>query len=571
MVGAALVTLAVHLLALGAEEAAPKALETLLQTLSHIENPDAQANILRGMNASLKGRHGLAAPAGWDALYEKLKASPNEEVRRQAQALAVTFGGGAALAEMRKTLADAAADGPARQAALDSLLAVKDAPTLPLLLELAKQPGPLRAPALRGLANYDDTQVSGVLLGIFSGLDTGEKRDALNTLLARPASARAFLAAIDSKALTRAEISAPTARQLQDLHDSEIDGWMVKNWGAVRTSPADKQAQIAKLKAFVTTDSILRADASRGRAIFTQTCAICHTLFGYGAKIGPELPGSFEDIDYLLLNIVDPDAIIGKDYQQVLVHSKDGQIVSGILAADDNNAVTLKSLGGQITVQRADIASMEVSPHSLMPEGLITGLDEESVRDLFLYLRQRVQVPMLATPANAADFFNGNDLARWQVKHGEWKIETGELAGHGTDGKPASLVSEMVADDFVLAGQVKVTGETPAAEIAFRGRPNDPKFHGYSLSFGGPSRVNLWQYLQGGMPASIAGDAVIEAGKWVAFRVESHGKNAAVELNGRPVFRLEIASPTRNGFGLYVQGKDAELRVKDLKLEIAPK
>ena len=78
----------------------------LLQTLSHIESPDAQANILRGMNASLKGRHGLAAPAGWDALYEKLKSSPNEEVRRQAQALAVTFGGGAALAEMLKMLVD---------------------------------------------------------------------------------------------------------------------------------------------------------------------------------------------------------------------------------------------------------------------------------------------------------------------------------------------------------------------------------------------------------------------------------------------------------------------------------
>src|SRR5258708_18314093 len=238
---------------------------------------------------------------------------------------------------MRKMLANDAADGTAGQAALDSLLAAKDAETLPLLLEVAKQPGPLRDHAMRGLAEYDDARIAGMILGIFKTLDTTEKRDALDTLLARPASARAFLAAIDAQALTRAEISAPTARQLQDLHDPEVDKWMAKNWGAVRTSPADKQAQIAKLKTFVTTDSILRADASRGRAIFTQTCAICHTLFGYGAKIGPELPGFFEDIDYLLLNIGDPDAIIRKDYQQVLVHTRDGQTVSGITAADDNN------------------------------------------------------------------------------------------------------------------------------------------------------------------------------------------------------------------------------------------
>src|SRR5581483_1538521 len=137
--------------------------------------------------------------------------------------------------------------------------------------------GPLRDAALRGLASYDDAQVAPVILGIYKGLDTAEKRDALNTLLARPVSARAFLAAIDAQTLSRSEISAPTARQLQDLHDPEVDKWMEKNWGAVRTSPADKQAQIAKLKTFISTESILRADASRGRAIFTQTCAICHT------------------------------------------------------------------------------------------------------------------------------------------------------------------------------------------------------------------------------------------------------------------------------------------------------
>ena len=357
----------------------------------------------------------MSAPEGWDALYEKLEKSPNEEVRRLAQALGVCFGAESALGQMRKTLADDSADHAARQSALESLVAARDAKTLPLLLDLAKPPGPLRGPALSGLANYDDPKIAEVILGVFKTLDTTEKRDALNALLARHASAREFLAAIDAGTFAKTEINAPAARQLQDLHDSAVDAWLAKNWGAVRTSPADKQAQIARMKKFLSTDSILHADASRGRALFTQTCAICHTIFGYGAKIGPELPGSFEDVDYLLLNIVDPDAIIGKDYQQVLVHTKDGQTVSGIIASDDANAVSLKSLAGVVTVQRADITSMEVSPHSLMPEGLITGLDPQTVRDLFLYLRQRAQVPLLATRSTPRDFFNGNDLARWQA------------------------------------------------------------------------------------------------------------------------------------------------------------
>ena len=101
-------------------------------------------------------------------------------------------------------------------------------------------------------------------------------------------------------------------------------------------------------------------------------------------------------MDYLLQNILDPNAIIGKDYQQTFVQTKDGQIVSGIIVADDAAAVMLKTFAGLVTVQRADIASIEVSPNSLMPEGLLAVMDEESVRDLFLYLREKQQVPLPA-------------------------------------------------------------------------------------------------------------------------------------------------------------------------------
>ncbi len=298
---------------MGAQDAAPTALGVLVQALGKIENPEAQANILRGMNASLKGQRGVTVPAEWPALYEKLKASPREEVRQQAQALAAALGGGAALDGLRKTLADAAAKPNPRLAALDSLLATKDAPTLPLLLELAKAPGPLRAPALRGLAGFDDARIPAQILATYPALDAAEKHAALGTLLARTASASALLAAIDAQALDRTAITAPLARQLQGLRDAGIDAWLAKYWGTVRTSNAETQQQIATFKKFLTTDSILRANTSRSRALFTQTCALCHSISGEGAKLGPELPGAYEDVDYLLQNLVDPNSTIGKD------------------------------------------------------------------------------------------------------------------------------------------------------------------------------------------------------------------------------------------------------------------
>jgi len=394
--GIFLIVAAFGLVTVRAQESAR--LGVLVETLGKIENPEVQANILRGMNASLQGQRGVTVPAAWPALYEKLKASPNEEVRQQAQALAAAFGGGSALDGLRKTLADSAAKPDARHAALDSLLAAKDALTLPLLLDLVRAPGPLRAAALRGLAAYEDARIPTQILVAYPALDTAEKNDALGTLLARAASARALIASIDAKKFERSAITAPLARQLQGLHDADIDAWLAINWGAVRTTSADTQKQIATFNKFLTTDSILRANASHGRALFAQSCAICHNMFGEGAKIGPELPGSFEDVDYLLQNIIDPNAIIGKDYQQTFVETKDGRMVSGVLASDDADIVTLKTLAGPAKVSRADIKSIEVSPNSLMPAGLLNALDEDSVRDLFLYLRQRQQVP-LPTPA----------------------------------------------------------------------------------------------------------------------------------------------------------------------------
>jgi putative heme-binding domain-containing protein len=377
-----------------AQQAAPKPLEVLVQTLAKMESPETQANVLRGMNASLKGRRDLPVPADWEALYAKWKASPSGEVRQQAQALAVTFGGEAALAEMRRTLGDPAARADARKAALDSLIAVKDAPALPILLTLLQQSSPLRSAALRGLAGYEDATVPTTLLAVLPQLNAAEKRDALNTLLARPAGARALLASIDAKQVARTEITAPLARQLQNIKDPAIEKWVAKNWGAVRTSSAEKQEQIARFKKFLGTDAILRADAARGRTFFAQVCAACHSMFGEGGKIGPELPGSFEDVDYLLQNILDPNALVGKDYQQTFITTKSGQLVAGIITSEDEREVALKTLADPITVRRADIAEMTTSDQSMMPEGLLAALDEQGVRDLFLYLRQRQQVPL---------------------------------------------------------------------------------------------------------------------------------------------------------------------------------
>src|SRR5690606_28871639 len=100
------------------------------------------------MNAALKGKRDVKAPAEWSALYEKLSRSENADIRREAQALSAIFGGGGALDELRKALADAKTEPKTRRAALDSLVNARDRETLPLLLKIVEEAGEIRLPVV---------------------------------------------------------------------------------------------------------------------------------------------------------------------------------------------------------------------------------------------------------------------------------------------------------------------------------------------------------------------------------------------------------------------------------------
>jgi len=553
--------------AVGAQEAPPNPLSTLVQTLARIESPAAQAGILRGMNAALKGRLGLKEPAGWAALHEKLQASPNAEVRDLAQALGGAFGSGAVLGEMRRALGDSAASMNSRRAALATLAANKDAAALPAMLDLVKQPGALRGAVLRTLGSYDDPRIAPMLLEHFRALNSAEKNDALSTLSMRPANARALFAAIDAGQVARSEIGAPLVRQLQNLHEPDVDAWLARTWGTVKTTSAEKQAQIAKYKEFLDVGLILRGDVQRGRAIFAQTCAACHALHEVGGNVGPHLTGGYEDIDYLLQNILDPNAIIGKDYQQTFVTLKDGQVLSGIVAGEDATTLTLKTLGDTVTVQRETIAGRKLSEQSMMPEGLLAAMDEQTVRDLFHYLRQKQQTLMLATPMNANDFFNGADLARWRLSSAAaWKIDGGEVVGRSGGARPASLLSDLAADAFRFTAKVRVLGEKAAAEVVLRGRGMPVGFVGSSLSLGGATPANVWLYAGREAKPEKRGAFPVTAGEWTEIEVLGTAEKTELKLNGKSVLTLHPGLARRTAFGFYVA--NGELRLKEPKLEV---
>jgi putative heme-binding domain-containing protein len=292
-------------------------------------------------------------------------------------------------------------------------------------------------------------------------------------------------------------------------------------------------------------------------------------MHGVGGKIGPELTGGYEDIDYLLNNIVDPNALIGKDYQQTFVKTKDGQTVAGIVVQDTDRAIGLKTLtGDSITVQKSDVASTEVSPLSMMPEGLLSVLHEPDVRDLFLYLRQKQQAPMLVTAMNANDFFTGTDLKNWRPSNpAAWRVEAGELIGKG-GAKPEALTSDMVAGDYKLTAQVRVTGDKAAAELVLTGARDGQHFLGTSLSFGGPSALNLWEYRAAADPQVTAGKKALSGDGWHTLEIVRKDDQLKVSVDGVLEFEQRDARHRRRvSPSIWLQGDGAELRLKGLKIE----
>jgi putative heme-binding domain-containing protein len=112
-------------------------------------------------------------------------------------------------------------------------------------------------------------------------------------------------------------------------------------------------------------------------------------------EIGPELTGSNRtDIDYLLQNIIDPNALIGEDYQLNTVELKDGRMLVGMVKGQDVNTLTLRTMTEQVTVPASDVKAKTVSPMSMMPEGLLPAMPREDVQNLFRYLSSPTQVPL---------------------------------------------------------------------------------------------------------------------------------------------------------------------------------
>lgn len=368
--------------------------DALVRTLARTEDASYQREILDSLVAATEGQTAPKMPAGWSAAYAKLSASPEVSIIAKADTLAARFGDRAVFAEKRRIMMDPFAPLPARQAALEVVLQRRDFQLSPSYQKLLAEPG-LRLGALRGLAAYDVPSTPPAILATYATFSAEEKRQAIAILTQRAPYGRALVDAIKAGRVPRADVDAASARQLSLLKDPELDRWLAESWGVVGHSDAAAEEEITRWKGILTAARVGSANASRGRAVFERTCASCHVIYGQGYHLGPELTGSNRaDLDYILRNILTPNAEIGRDYQLTTIETKDGRTAAGVVRSETSTAVAIVNQAETVTFARDEIAKMERLELSLMPPGLLSGLNEDEVVDLIAYLRTQMQVPL---------------------------------------------------------------------------------------------------------------------------------------------------------------------------------
>jgi putative membrane-bound dehydrogenase-like protein len=375
-------------------ETKPGPLNELLTNLRFTGDIWAWAAIIDGMTEGLRGWRKAPKPSAWSAFGSMVKKAKHPSLDERVRELNVVFGDGRALDDLRKLALDDKADLETRRSALKGLIENRP-PDLRSICEKLLRVRFLNTTAFKGLALFDDPAIGKSLATSYKSFHPSERSAVIETLVSRPAFARALLDQMAAGAIPRTELSSYQARQIRSMSDASLTQKLNETWGEQRETSADKKAAMGRWKASLTVEALAKADKGRGRAQFNKLCASCHTLYGQGGAIGPDLTGSGRDnLDYLLENIVDPSATVNADFRMSVIAMNDGRVLNGLVRSPTDRTITLQSQNEAIVLPRSEIEQIVGSPVSLMPEGQLDPLTPDEVRDLFAYLMNRTQVAL---------------------------------------------------------------------------------------------------------------------------------------------------------------------------------
>ena len=365
--------------------------------------PEAAAlHALRVFAFALESEAGLKMPAAWPQVAARFAgaadaASPEPAERSAARAaseqLSALFGDKTVLVAIRARLADATTPLAERRRAVDLLRRAGDTESTTLLLQLLDD-DELRSAVIPLLANAaadaaDAQAVADGLISHFAALKPSDRAAALGALTSKPALALPLLRAVETGAIENKALTALHTRQLRNLRDAAVTRALDRVGGRTAEMPGDAKAAIARLRDLYRAAPPGSYDVKAGRQVFERLCSACHAMDNtvVAGKLGPNLNGTWRNgLDYFLENIVNPNAVVGADFQLNLVTKRDGSVISGMIEKESDTALVVRTMAETVNVPKSEIKSREVTIQSLMPAGLLEALPPREAVELLVFL-----------------------------------------------------------------------------------------------------------------------------------------------------------------------------------------
>ncbi len=369
----------------------PQAAEFLAKLAAESSDANRTRQILTLLSEKLDGDWREAKSSGSiRALVTKAIAEPS--LAEAGVRLAARTGDPALLATLDGILEKASAAEPVRIAALEGLVANKTPSTaarINAILEAstaARKSSELAETAVRSVPAIEGP-ASATLQAMIDNpnFPLPMRRQAVRSLAAAVPGARVVIRLASENKLPE-DLKTEATTALYAHPNREI------REASAKVLPPPKSAEGRPLPPIY---ELVRREgnAEKGAAVFFRTaanaCAGCHRVGGKGRWVGPDLStiGVKYGREELLQSILNPSAAVGYNYRPYVLALKDGRVITGLPLQESEGAIVLKTAEGKtVRVTRADIEESEVSPVSLMPEGLAGTLTNQELVDLMTYL-----------------------------------------------------------------------------------------------------------------------------------------------------------------------------------------
>jgi putative membrane-bound dehydrogenase-like protein len=370
-----------------AAAATRKDLLTCARLLGLSPGPEHTRRLMAGFEKAFEGRSLAPLPAELTAALAKAGGG--------SLALQVRLGDGPAVAKALAIVADEKAKPQERAAFVQIFGEIREPRCVAVLLGIAtkSRDDSLRAAALGSLQAYNDPSIPAAIIPLHNTLSADVQEAAQALLASRPAWALALLKAIDAGTADKKLVPPTIVRKLLFHNDKDIAALVGKHFGVVQGSTTAEMRQ--EIDRYAQVIAGAAGNPYSGKKLYAANCGKCHTLFGEGGRIGPELTAyKRDDLKTMLLNVVNPSAEIREGFENYLIYTADGRALNGFLVDQDSKVVVLRGVEGQtVSVERDNIDRMAPVPRSLMPEGVLKPLSAQEVRDLFAYLRATQPLP----------------------------------------------------------------------------------------------------------------------------------------------------------------------------------